>query len=290
MEVRRFAAAACASLLLFVGCFFPDLGDLTGGTPDAANDVSTDVATPDAGDAGDAGNAGDGGDASKPSYASVVQSDNPTSYWRFGEKSVQLAAHDEMGVADGTYASAGTTVGATGAIAGDPDTAVSFAAAGGSVTIGDVYPFAGTAPFTLEVWVSAAPPVDGGTTRRIASHRTGPPSYGWRLLLASDSQQVTFERWENDSVVASVGGALTSGFHHLVVAQDGTTLHFYVNGAEVDSAPASTTTAQSMPLVWGANSLGDGEFLEGTIDEAAIYDHALAQNRVQAHYLAGIGQ
>ena len=46
----------------------------------------------------------------------------------------------------------------------------------------------------------------------------------------------------------------------------------------------------SAPLVWAAASTGVIDFFSGKLDEAAIYDFALAPDRIARHYAAGAGK
>ena len=67
-------------------------------------------------------------------YVDVVDALNPTGYWRLGE-SAGATATDRAGSNNGTYGS-GTTLGVTGALSGDSDTAVDFDGNGGLITVG----------------------------------------------------------------------------------------------------------------------------------------------------------
>jgi len=57
-------------------------------------------------------------------YAAAVRTDNPVGYWRFGEAN-GITAVDEMGNGNGTYVNS-PVLGATGALDGDANTAVTF--------------------------------------------------------------------------------------------------------------------------------------------------------------------
>jgi hypothetical protein len=70
------------------------------------------------------------------------------------------------------------------------------------------------------------------------------------------------------------------------VTYDGTTLRWYVDGAQVASRavtfPANAGTA---PLQFGR---GD-QYGDEAMDEVAVYTAALPANRVSAHYAAATG-
>ena len=257
---------------------------MTGG--DASADSSADVD-------GDGSSTADA-DAGRRSYVEEVTADVPASWWRFGESDPSMPAHDEMGVQSGTYHVPGLALGTAGAIAGDPNTAVSFDATGGYVSLsGSLYDFGGSPPFAIEVWIapSAPPAADAADTdRRVLSHRTDSPYFGWYLLLQPD-QTLSFTRWDQDATVGSLASPpLTTGvFAHVVVSSDGATMTMYVNGAAVAQGAAGTVTPNTpaLNLSWGSNSDIDAQFYSGALDEGAIYTHELSAARVLAHYRAG---
>jgi len=82
-----------------------------------------------------------------------------------------------------------------------------------------------------------------------------------------------------------------SQWSHVVVTGDGTVLTMYVNGASISSGPeAAITDAPATHVSFGSTSDFTNEFLDGALDEPAIYTHALAPARVLAHYQAGIAK
>ena len=71
---------------------------------------------------------------------------------------------------------------------------------------------------------------------------------------------------------------------------DGSNLTLYVNGAQVANGPEATITdTPATHVSFGATSDFTVEWFDGSLDEPAIYTHALAAARVLAHYQAGIG-
>ena len=114
-----------------------DAGDATVATGDAAPKVD---ATTEAGSS---------------AYRATVLADSPLAYFRFDDTGT--VAKDETGAHDGTYNGVVTHV--AGAIAAEPSSAAVFDGAS-YVDVGDILPFLGAAPFTLEAWAS---PVAGAT-------------------------------------------------------------------------------------------------------------------------------
>ena len=87
--------------------------------------------------------------AARDFYAQEVLADNPVAYWRLGEASGTTAV-DETGSHDGTYS--GVTLGATGLLAGDTDTAVEFNNSTDYIEVADHADFE-VSTFTFECWV-----------------------------------------------------------------------------------------------------------------------------------------
>jgi chitodextrinase len=81
----------------------------------------------------------------------------------------------------------------------------------------------------------------------------------------------------------------TSVWTHLAQTYDGTTLRLYVNGTQVASAPhAGALQVTASPLSIGG-SLAYGEFFQGRIDDARVYNRALSPAEIQADMTTPIG-
>jgi len=231
------------------------------------------------------GDAGDGGSDAPdvgPMYAAEVAKDNPLSYWRLGETTGTLA-RDERGVRGGTYVGT-VALGQPGAIVGDRDTAVKLDGTSACVRISDTLAFSGLATFTVELWIN---PSSVGIERRLASRRTEGVESGYRVFLVST--QLRFERWvdggSNGPTLAPLPPVDT--WTHVAATYDGSSTRLWVNGTMADSAPShASIPAVSADFVWGANSLCDGNYFSGVIDELAVYDHMLDSARIAAHIKA----
>jgi len=288
--VRR--SLLIAPALALPCCLFPSLDGLSGSDasgPDAGLDAATEAAIDAPNDAADV--------ATPKTYVEEVQADSPYAWWRLGESDVTKAAKDEEPSGNnGAFKLPGVTLGLKGAIANDPNTAMALDGVSGAMYLpGTLFDFGGSPAFTIEVWVSPGPPPPADasdTLRRIVSHRTTAPYFGWFLAI-DGSQRVSFTRWENSATVASVMSSpiAQAQFAHVVVTADGSNLALFIDGAQVATAPEATITdTPSTHLSFGATSDFTVEYFDGTLDEPAIYTHALAPARVLAHYQAGIGK
>jgi hypothetical protein len=93
-------------------------------------------------------------------YSSEVLADSPLCFLRLGEASGTTAADSSGNSHAGTYA-ASPTLGATGLIAGDSDTAVTFNGSSQYVSIDNSSGWADGTSFTAEIWVKASGVTDG---------------------------------------------------------------------------------------------------------------------------------
>jgi hypothetical protein len=220
---------------------------------------------------------------SGPSYVDAVRADRPGSYWRFDEANTSQGAHDPIARKDGAILP-GVSLRAPGALAHDADTAFAFDGLHGAVVVPNVYTFEGTAPFSVELWLSLG--TGGASIQRISNHRIG--DTGWRLVR-TEPQRIAFERWNKAVLLGAAAADLPIGtYAHVVGRYDGATIAIYVDGelraSEPDEHPIDHF---EQTLVWGAGNVGDIDFFVGRIDEPAIYDFALAPDRIAAHHAAG---
>jgi len=220
------------------------------------------------------------------SYRDAVLADGPVGYWRLGDPAGQGVARDETGHVDGAYLGA-CELGATGALAGDADGAVRFDGATCRIDLlADRFGFPGNAAYTVEVWAALA--TIGGYQHFFMNERRNAtdPIDGYALLESPGG--VYFERVENlSNRSAGIFDPTAGVFAHVVGVYDGAELALYVDGAEVARNADGAAVAQftGAPLI-GASSAGIG-FATGVLDEIAIYDHALAPDRIALHYQLG---
>ena len=283
-----------AGCLGFTGCLLSaSLGGLTGGTEaagGAAADGGDAAPSLDAADAMADASATDGGSDAPAegaaSYSATVLGDDPLLYFRLDEMSGAIA-HDLSGNArDGTYVG-NVTLGASGATP-DGDTSVNLDGTSGTIQASAALAFAGLAAMTLEVWVlpvsTALQYSPVAAKEDIAAPRDG---YLLWLRVPSTGSTAGFERWATTANKALTSAALPPmTWHHLVATYDGSNARLYLDGVLQSAAASSLLLAQTVvPLSFGSNAY-EGTFYAGRLDEVAVYGHALAANRVLAHYQA----
>lgn len=224
-------------------------------------------------------------------YRDVVLEDTPSLYLRLNEASGTLALDSSGNSRNGTYTGS-PTLGSSGALRNDADTAATFSGTGQYVTLGDILDFAATAAFSLECWVK--PNNDGAYTyQRLISKETsdGSGRQGWTLWRNKSNNNLGFERYLNDASDAkTVSNVLPAGaWTHIVATYDGTNMRLYINGVVQGSPQASSKSLVNHgdALRVGSDVYSDSDF-GGRIDEVAVYDYALSATRALYHYQAGM--
>jgi len=254
--------------------------DATSPTPDAGQDGERDSAPEAAPADGDAG--------APPDYPSTVLADKPLAYLRVDESSGTVA-HDTTGNGnDGKY-TGGFTLGVPGALLTDSDPAASLDGSTGYIDFGNLFPFVGTVPMTLEIW--AKPSALTTSYPSLFSRQIDSPRSGYFMFVRDtgngDSNTFGFERWNDAGYqTAWLQAPVSSSWHHFVGTFDGTTARAYVDGQLVASNGATQSLGSfTATLQVGACVLGQ-DFFAGAVDEIAFYGAALSQARILAHYHA----
>ncbi|PYI85813.1 MAG: hypothetical protein DME26_10145 [Verrucomicrobia bacterium] len=225
--------------------------------------------------------------ATTKSYADTVKQDAPTGYWRLGEASGDVAK-DETGANNGAYLN-GVILGRPGALVGNTNTAAGFAAA--SSTKVDV-PWSDSlngTNFTVECWAKVTG--GAGAYRSPVTSRADAPQRGY-IFYAEPGN--TWQFWIGTG--AAVGWTTLQGpavqlnsYAYLVGVYDGATLYFYVNGILAAQRDAVFGPNDQNPLrIGGGATESDGNyFFQGDVDEVSVYNKALGEDRILAHYVAG---
>lgn len=220
-------------------------------------------------------------------YQLAVQADNPNGYWRLGEASGTTAAN--IGVStglDGTYSATGVTLGRPGPLVNDPATAVGLDGASGKVELnqlGALMP----PNVTVEAWVK--PATIQKTVIFQSPQQTNNKGY---LLHLWDNGRFRFyidTGLGNWVWAESATTYVTGQWYYVVGSFDGTAVRIYVNGT------LEASTANTLPIKYdGINDNARiGKYftywLNGDLEEVAVYPAALTQARVSAHWVAGAG-
>ena len=114
----------------------------------------------------------------------------------------------------------------------------------------------------------------------------------WRLQGTAGATTVTFSAYGVSSSEDLCGSRNVNDgqWHHVAAVYDGTNMFLYVDGALDVSQPSHGFHAQnSYAVCIGENAEATGHLWNGLVDEASIYNRALAATEIQAIYAAGSG-
>ncbi len=236
-------------------------------------------------------------------YAKVVVADDPVAYLRLDESTGATIATDAVGSFDGAY---DTTIGeltfgvATG-IPHETDPAINITQ-GAIVSI----PYAlelnpVTGPWSAEAWVKPAT-LDPNHFRTVFSSLYnsdfGGHLYGWNVY------QHVAGVWTMNMFSGGAGGSFNSGstpiiantWYHMVIADDLTTIRFFVNGVQITSLSRNgfgfipngingDPSVAGSPTVLGQRADLAFDPFDGSFDDVAFYNYALSADQIQNHFL-----
>lgn len=214
--------------------------------------------------------------ARKPAFEDYMLSLSPVSYWRLNETTGTIA-FDRTGGNQGTYTNA-PTLSTASLLTGDADYSVAFASASSqyitipdanSLDVGDTFSFA----FVVKRAAT-------GTKHYIVQKGSTSPG-----IYISAANALTLEKVGTADIVAS-STTLDTSAHLCVVTKTGATVALYIDGIDVTGAISNQTCASTASaLEWGRSSAA-GNYLNGTLDELAVWGTVLTPAQVSQLYIA----
>jgi glucose/arabinose dehydrogenase/PKD repeat protein len=220
----------------------------------------------------------------------VLATSGLASFWRLGE-TTGTAAGDAKGTNAGTYTGGPTTI--AGLLAGDANAARNFDGVDDAVDLAPM-PFGTPTQVSAEAWVRIDAQKAAGGYHFLISDAEIDLSDGFTLAIDSAGRPVfTIASSATTRATAQSSIALTPNtVYHLVGTYDGQTARVYVDGVQRGS------TAYTGGIGWHANrdlllarqnaaTNRATRYLDGRLDEAAIYTAALSATTVAAHNAAG---
>jgi len=229
--------------------------------------------------------------ASAQDYATEVLGLSPVGYWRLGEPSGSTATDLSTNGNDGTY-SGSVTLGQTGALIGDPDTAAQFS--GGYVTVGHDNSFL-LDNGTVTLWFNDTDTVSGGIISKDASYFVT----GGHLTIRTDDSDrlhVRLQSTTDSYEMTSTNAIQADQWYMLAVTFGSSGMSMYLDGGLEDTNSYTGGLAgNTEPMVFGANtwasSPGDPtpltEYYSGLLDEVAIFGSALSAGQVESLHETG---
>ncbi len=214
----------------------------------------------------------------KESFGSAVLGHAPAGYWSLGELTGSVAG-DGAGANAGVMAG-GVTLGQAGALA-DASTAMRFDGATGYIQVPHASGLQAAGDLTLELWIHVS----------LAARQTLITKGYLREFELTLETNGTLNLYQGNgtvySNVPSTAAAITAHtWQHVIVTREAATqtVRFFVNGvARGSGVSATTATAGTLPVSIG-RSASHNQYVNGTLDEVAIYRDVLTPAQVATHY------
>jgi hypothetical protein len=222
-------------------------------------------------------------------YSAAVLNDHPTAYWRLDESSGTTVGDTSGNGNTATYVN-GVTLGVAGAILNDPDTAAQFDGVGGHVEFTNVIGIGMGHDFTIEAWIKTTAPSPTGFSQGyqgiglVWSDVAGVAN-DW-ILAELNNKLAFFTGNPDDTIIGST--TLNDGNYHYIVATrvQGGAKNIYVDGVlEATGVTNNFQLADNHNIEVGGNTL-DSRYLNGAMDDVAIYNTALTPSQIAAHFQA----
>lgn len=214
-------------------------------------------------------------------YYNTIIADSPYGYWRLGESTGTTASDSGSGNNPGTYVSC--TQGAASLIANNfGNLAVSGDGTTSEITVGAVSALYGlNRSCSIEAWVKPSS----------VTGVYGIWSAGYQgICIRRNNADIEFLSDYSVSLNTFTVGMVSGTIYHVVFTIDASGLcTLYINGSSVGTYSTSNTFVGAYVRIGadGSNSSTVGNFLDGTIDEVAVYNSTLTPTQVSAHYTAG---
>ncbi len=244
------------------------------------------------------------GSAPAGSYEALMVAAAPEAWWRLDEAPGSTIMYDSMGRHDGVYTNAGgdtVTLGVSGALSADSDTAASFSGNGG-IGMAPYSPALNPQIFTIEAWVNT-PVTTDNMAPVSSSYGATTTDHGWWINSSGgwwvgDCSAGTFGNNGNVNVQAQI---TPNQWTHIAIEYDGTRViggtHYpfvlYVNGVTDGYVWGGVDPNNGGPWIIGgrgvtASTLVD-RFFKGKVDEVAMYGRSLSSTELANHFQGRFG-
>ncbi|MFC6234442.1 PKD domain-containing protein [Leucobacter soli] len=218
-------------------------------------------------------------------YGGLIFDDHPLTFWRLDETSGTLAADSATGTRMGTYQQ-----GVTKNVAGIPASkaAASFDGSNDVVVANDI--MQGPNTFSVEVWFNTTTN-RGGKLIGFGNAASGTStSYDRHIYMQNDGKLVFGVYSGAEFKITSPGSYNNGQWHHAVGTISPNGMRFYVDGVLMGTHTQAIAEDYAGywrvggDTTWGSTSA----YLNGRLDEAAVYDYPLDADQVRDHYQAGL--
>ena len=220
-------------------------------------------------------------------YGARVFADDPVAWFRLDGQGAQLAADSSPAGVDGV-ATGGVTAGGPNALAGVTGASAAFDGQTGGVATGTRTDSTDT--YSLETWFRTTTTA-GGKLIGFGSQQSGPSNNYDRHVYMEPDGRLQFGTWSGRMDLATSERAYNDGgWHHVVATQGRDGMRLYVDGTLVGSNGQDRSDPYSgYWRIGGDNSWAGSGWLQGDLDEAAVYAKQLSAATVKAHHALGTG-
>ncbi|MET9106651.1 LamG-like jellyroll fold domain-containing protein [Streptomyces zhihengii] len=235
-------------------------------------------------------------------YATTVLDSRPASYWKLGEDegtAANSAIEQNLGKDRGTHHS--TTLGAAGAVAGDPGTAATFNGTTSRVDLpsGTLKKSRDAA---VEVWFKTPATGAGGPLVGYQDKAWGTtPGTGVPALYVGNDGKLRGQFWTGTAApITDITKNVNDGqWHHAVLSVSGSTQSLYLDGRLSGTLTGKQLTQDGLtfnqigaahataPASWPGWGTAGARSFAGTVDDVAVYHHPLGAAAVAAHHREG---
>ncbi len=238
-------------------------------------------------------------------YPTAVLDAGPLAYWRLGESSGSTATDAVLanqGAMNATYTGVG--LGTTGPLPGSGATAATFDGSSSAVTLPTALTSTIGGYFSVALWFRTTTP-----NGILYSYQSDPLStgsatkYGPALYIGSDGKLLGSVLCGTVCQITSKSPVTDGTWHHVVLAEAGTTVAMYLDGTQVGSANGAITetAAQGMANAYvGSGYIGGAwadqphygvasspMYFTGRISDVALFNRYLTPSTVSQLYAAG---
>lgn len=228
--------------------------------------------------------------AAATGYAAEVAADAPLLHWRLGEPSGTTAEDATANNRDGTYS--GATLGVTGLLTGDADTAITLDGVDDFVSRAGLILGALTNS-TIELWTKLANGYNYAN-KALYCERAAAGNDIFKLEGNAAGDALRFTHRDDAGTLTRPEATPTAindnTRHHVVMTKAGTGISFYIDGVAKGTGTlngTNTLTDAGISSRLGIDIADGSTALAATLDELALYDTALSSTRVTAHWDAG---
>lgn len=230
-------------------------------------------------------------EAPSDAYGARIFDDGADLFWRLDEASGEVAADSSfIGQSAGTY-SAGTAKSQEAAIRSGSGVRLSGSSDG---FISTQQAISSPSAYSLETWVKSST-TSGGKVIGFENSTSGPGSNYDKQIYMTNRGSFVFGVYTGQVNTIETTSTYNDGkWHHVVATQGSQGMALYLDGQVVGTN--SVTDNQAFEGYWrvGGGNLNSwpsqpaSQFLDGNVDEVAVYGKSLSASEVAAHRVLGI--